>query len=299
MEDLERIHTRLDNVKSVEPLLAALRTIAASSWHLARTRLAAARAFDVELKRILQALKPHLPERIWLAPRRAAVETVGMLVIASERGLCGAFNGDVLQGAEQYINEKAQQGYRIEIMTLGARAESYFHRRGRPLAWSEGLPVTTIASFALTQRIHARLVEAYDAGRFGRLDAVYMPYRRGFLTKPVMTQLFPVEPPGLDEEALAWPMPLIDAEPQAIFRQAMAQLSLSRLYQRVVESAASEQSARFRMLDGASDNSQRLIEELTLNFHTARQHAITLEMIDLASGAGLLAKPPKSDQTSV
>lgn len=288
MEDLERIRARLDNVQDIEPLLAALRTIAASSWHLARARMATARAFEAELAQILQSLKPRLPESLWLVQAREPVETVGLLVIASERGLCGNFNDVLLQGAEQYVAETQQQGYRVELMTLGARAEQHFHRRGLEPLWVESLPVTRIASLDLARRLLLRLQEGYDARHYDRLDIVYMPYRRGFVTKALLAPLLPVKPPVLEESAPVWPAPLIDADPQAIFRQTMAQWALASMYRCLIESAASEQSARFRMLDGASDNSQRLIGELTANYHVARQHAITMELLDLASGAGLL-----------
>jgi F-type H+-transporting ATPase subunit gamma len=288
MEDLERIHERLDNIKDIEPLLAALRTIAASGWHLSRTRLAVARAFVVELTQVLQALKPHLPEGGWLVQAREPVETVGMLVIASERGLCGNFNDAVLQGAEQYIAQAQQQGYRVELITLGARAEQHFRRRGVSPLWAESLPVTRVASLDLARALLARLQEGYDAGRYDRLDIIYMPYRRGFVTEALLAPFLPLRLPVVEGGAPAWPTPLIDADPQVILRQAMTQWALAEFYRCLIESAASEQSARFRMLDGASDNSRRLIEELTANYHVARQHAITMELLDLASGAGLL-----------
>ncbi len=289
MEDLERIKERLDNIRSVEPILTALRTISAGSWHAARTRLSAVRLFAEELSSVFRALLEHLPqEELQPAETVEQARRVGMLVIASERGLCGAFNSTVLEAAERYLAQQRDLGRAVELMTLGARATIHFERRGVAPLWSESLPVTSVPSLAFVQHVQRQLSAAYRAGRYDTVYVVYTPYQVRAALRPQMAQLFPARLEVPPEETTSWPPPLIDTDPLILYRRVLEQWSIVELYRCVIESAASEQSARFQMLDGASSNSQRLIEELTLSYHAARQHAITMEMLDLVSGAGLL-----------
>jgi len=289
MEDLERIKERLDNIRSVEPILTALRTIAAGSWHAARTRLSAVRLFAEELSSVFRALLEHLPPEELESPQAPEqVRRVGMLVIASERGLCGAFNSTVLEAAERYLAQQRELGRAVELMTLGARATIHFERRGIAPIWSESLPMTSVPSLAFVQHVQRRLSAAYRAGRHDIIHVVYTPYQVRAALRPQMAQLFPAKPEAPQEETISWPPPLIDTDPLLLYHRVLEQWSIVELYRCVIESAASEQSARFQMLDGASNSSQRLIEELTLSYHAARQHAITMEMLDLISGAGLL-----------
>lgn len=300
MEDIERIKSRLDNIKSVEPILTALRTIAAGSLRLARSRLEAARLFSDELARVFVGLQPHLPATVLESqepgtqPPHEEVQTIGLLVIASERGLCGSFNAIVLEAAERYLEEQRRQGHNVILFTLGQRATAHFQRLGIAPMLSESLPVTTVASLASVQRLHRRLV-AMQADenhpqdeRFALLYVVYTPYRLREAAEPVMHQILPTRLDFSIMEAPSWPPPIIDADPQRMYKRVLQQWSVTELYRCVMESAASEQAARFRVLDGASNNIQRLIEELTLSYHAARQHAITMEILDLVSGAGLL-----------
>ena len=291
MEDIERIKQRLDNVQSVAPILTALRNIAAGSWHMARARLEAARIFGDELSAIYRALHRHLhPEALQPPAKEAAPagRTLGILVIASERGLCGSFNSTVIEAAEQQARELGHQGYQVELLTLGARATTYFRRQGRPLLATQSLPVTTVASLAFVQRLHQQLAGLYETGALDQLYALYTPYQARAAGKPVMRPLLPIQleqPPSPEELATE---PIIDTDPELVYKRVLQQWSVVELYRCVMESAASEQSARYQVLDGATNNSQRLIDELTLSYHTARQHAITMEMLDLVGGAGLL-----------
>ncbi len=291
MEDIERIKQRLDNVQGVSPILTALRNIAAGSWRVARTRLEAARIFSEELGSIYRALHRRLHPATLQAHTTeppASGRTVAILVIASERGLCGGFNAAVTAMAEHHLREQTEQGYEVELLTLGARATAYFRRQGRPLLSAQSLPVTTVASLGFVQRLHQQLTELYESHAFDQLYALYTPYQARAASQPVLHQLVPTrldQPVSLEE---TWPEPIIDADPELVYERVLEQWAIVELYRCLMESAASEQAARFQVLDNATSNCQRLIDELTLSYHTARQHAITMEMLDLVGGAGLL-----------
>jgi F-type H+-transporting ATPase subunit gamma len=292
VEDIERIKERLDNIQGVEPIITSLRTIAAGGWRLALRRVGATRQYVEHLREVMSVLVPLIgPEELQrnhvavrpVAPRRPAV-----VVIASERGLCGAFNDIVLEGAERLIAQQQLQAEEVALITLGARATNYFRARGRPLLMAEALPVTRVAPLSLVQHRSGRLMELLEAGEVDAIQVVYSPYEGSVTVPPVMRRWLPVEASALPNASVAWPQPIVETEPSLLFQGAIETWALAQLYQMVMESAASEQSARFRAMDSASSNLAKVIEELTLAYHSARQHAITMEMLDLVAGAGIL-----------
>lgn len=296
MEDLEGIKSRLDNIEGVAPILMALRNIAAGTWRLARTRLEGARAFTEELGNIARALQPLLAKS--QAKSRSVEEpkahpNVAILAIASERGLCGAFNSVLSVAAENYIDEERAKGSQVQVMTLGARITRHFQKEGVPLILSESLPVTTVPALSLVQRLYRSMNEFYDSGQIDLVYAVHTPYHPYAAAKPILKQVLPIAltVPESELETATWIDPIVDVDPSLIYERVQRQWGLVNLYRIIMESAASEQAARYRVLDGASNNCTRLIDELTLAYHTARQHAITMEMLDLVGGAGLLKSP--------
>lgn len=287
MEDLERIKSRLDNIKALAPTLTALRNIAAGSLRLARTRLEAASVFTQELGSVLAALqseKPRLPGE----DKKNQSPKIGVLVIASERGLCGSFNATILTKAEKHIAAQQAAGYEVDVLTLGVKAQRYFTANQQPPARAESLPVTTVPSLALVQKLLQDLDEAYESGEYQRIDLVYTPYQVRAAPLPKAQQLVPSQiEPDTDTKA-GWPRPIVDSDPIKLYRQVKKQWALVEFYRYVMQSAASEQSARYNVLDSASSNCDRLIEELTQSYHAARQHAINMEILDLVGGSGLL-----------
>lgn len=295
MEDIERIKERLDNIRSVEPIITSLRTIAAGGWRLALRRLGATRQYVEHLREVLAVLVPHVgPEelqRSHVAVQPASPRRPAVLVMASERGLCGAFNDIVIEGAERLIAQQQLQAEEVLLITLGARATSYFRGRGRHLLMAESLPVTRVASLDLVQELGTNLTDLLDRGEVDAIQVVFSPYRGTSTAAPVMRRWLPVDAASLPNASVAWPQPIIETEPSVLFQGAIQAWALAQLYEMVMESAASEQSARFRAMDSASSNLAKVIEELTLAYHSARQHAITMEMLDLVAGSGILRGP--------
>ncbi len=298
MQDIERIKDRLENIRSVEPIVNSLRTVAAGGWQQALRRVRASQEYVDNLSAVLAALFRHLGQRVGtsqlVATRTLRPGRALMVVMASERGLCGAFNDVVLEGAQTLISQQQIQSEQVSIMTLGARAEAFFRRQNRPLYAAESLPVTRVASLELVRDLGATLLDAFYANEFDAIYAIYSPYQSGMVAPPVAQRWIPVDPSILPGRSDEWLEPVIETKPKVLFEHALEEWILVRLYQFVMESAASEHAARFRAMDNASTNLTRMIEELTQTYHTARQHAITMEMLDLVAGSGILRRPGES-----
>lgn len=335
MDDIELVRERLNNIRGVEPIISSLRTIAAGSWRLALRRRRAADQYTRHLSTVLRALMAHsalLEERRrpwsqlrpFVAPEDSPPQQPLMLVIASERGLCGAFNDVVLNGADRLIVRQQRLSARVQVATLGRRADQYFRTQGMTPVLSRSLPLTQVASMDTAQSLTDELLNLLRKGETDAIYVIYSPYQASGVAEPVAARwlpfllsgstLFPpqsmaaatpaavIPDPGHDPERTnaappadgLWPLPIIESHLQSLWQAALHQWALGTMFKWTADSAASEHAARYRAMEAASSNLSNLIEELTLRYHSARQHAITMEMLDLVGGSGLLRRRDSS-----
>jgi len=288
MEDIERIKDRLDNIESIRPIVSALKTIAASAWRMALKRLEAAQSYVHQVEELISVVTPHLPSPPSLGGEVGGAPSAGVVVITSERGLCGGFNVSVLEAAEDFIAAQREGGKEVKLIVLGRRGRMHFSRQGEEIFFFRSMPVAKVASFAEIEEVGRKLLEWHKDGTLDEVHVVYNAYGAQGKSVPLAKWLLPpLIPPGRRE---GWPKIIIETEPEELFRHLVDELALVRFYAIVLESTAGEQAARFRAMESAADNAQKLIEELTLLYHGARQHAITMEMLDLATGVEALKK---------
>ncbi len=332
MEQVERARERLENVRSVKPILGGLRTISLGTWQAALKRRSGVQNYARHLESILPGLLPHLHTdpgiwarmRDYLSLRLArltdrAGESEGaspprrikVLVIGSERGLCGRFNVAVAERLDHYIRNEATTGRTIQLMVLGSRAHRILERRGYEPAPAGALSMTTLPSLALAFDLARRWLAAYEDRQLDAVDLIYNKYRGTGTYEPTTMRLIPLQP-AADEATFGEkaadrstprgkttissdtgrPLspPIVDTDPLSLYTTVVEQSTAVQLYNVLLDTAAAEHSARFQLMESATQNADRLIDELTLAIQTARRHAITQEMQELAAGAGLLGR---------
>jgi len=289
MEDLERLAARLSNIEAVEPLLSALRAIALGSRLAAINKRRSVRQYRDGLWEVIAALPADLPR-----DARPASEANGpgdgltLLVIGSERGLCGTFNDVIVAQAEQALSDWRAAGTRVTLMTLGAKAERALRQQGCEPAWSGKLSLTALPSFALARHLASEWLRSYERRELTAVEVMYNDYR-GMVEhfESTSVRVLPLMVPPANQCETESPA-IIETDPQELYAQAVELWLAAALYEILLTSAAAEQTARYSLLDGATQNAERLIDELTLFLQAARQEAVTSEMLDLASGAGLI-----------
>jgi F-type H+-transporting ATPase subunit gamma len=213
------------------------------------------------------------------------------LVLASERGLCGAFNDLVLSGAKDMIDARREVVGDVRLATFGRRAEVFFRDRDYELFLTYSASIAAVPSFQRVREIANRLLDALQEGTIDAVDVIYSPYKSGATMEPVSRRWLPLERRARPETSAEWPQPIVETDERGLFQRTMREWIVCGLYQIFMESTASEQAARFRAMDNAEDNLERMVDELTQRYHSARQHAITMEMLDLIAGSGLLEGP--------
>lgn len=287
MIELERAQARLENIRSVQPILSALHTISLGSWQAALNQRGRVRGYAERLEALLPLVTGHLPSPPFHPPKMGGDRGRGIvaLVIGSERGLCGRFNTAVVEKTEVYLTE---QGTDVELMALGNRVRRILERHGHQLAWSGALSITALPSFELAHALSSRWLARYEAHEMDAVDLIYNAYRGLGSYEPTATRLIPFDLPPLGGDRGGEEPTIIETDPLSLYTRVIEQLTAARLYELLLESASSEHSARYELMGAATQNTDRLIAELTLAIQTARQQAITQEMQELAAGAGMI-----------
>ncbi len=325
MEDLERVQTRLENIRTVEPILSALRTISLGSWQAAQKQQTAIQRYTRQLLKVLPALLPYLPssggigqEGPWSrilsflaapiprlpnnfpdnAQEMASAPKILALVLGSERGLCGRFNATLVKYTQEYL--KAQGDSPVELAALGSRVTRLLERAGLTLAWSGRLPSTSLPSSQMAFDLTRRWLARYEARKLDAVDLIYNAYRGAGQYETQTRRLIP--PPLPDTSAVSsdpeflspsWPPVIVETDPLGLYNRIIEQWTAISLYGRLLESTASEHSTRHQLMESATQNAEQLIEELNLVIQTNRRQSITREMQELAAGAGLIG--PRSE----
>ena len=296
----ELAQSRLDHVRTVEPILSALRTISLGTWQAALKRRPAAQAYAERLLTTLPALLPPVPagRRTRRKKSRPRAKLV-VVVVGSERGLCGRFNALVADRAEQHLSEQASAGIEAHLEVLGARASRILQRRGQPIARSTPLSATTLPPFRLARDLARDWLTRYEERRIDAVDLVYSAYRGAAQYEPVVSRLIPPRLPvdRRDGPDVPWPPPIIETDPRRLFVRVVEEWTSVTLYQLLLDSAAAEHSSRYQLMEAATQTAERLTAELTLIIQAARQEAITEEMQQLAAGAGLAGESDSEERT--
>ena len=298
MESLERFEARLDNIRSVEPILSALRTISLASWQMAlNQRIALGRYRDrlSDVRRVLPAQR-HIDQRPQRQPGPSSARS-SVLVIGSERGLCGRFNALVVERTEQYLADDTGAAAAVELVALGSRVARTLKRHELHLEWEGTLSLTRLPPYRRALDLTRDWLSRYEAGDIAIVDLIYNSYRGMGRYAPTVSRLLPSQAPvssmdnggpadnGLQSSRTP---AIIETDPTGLYQRLTERSTALKLYEALIDSATAEHSTRYQLMDGATQNADRLIAELTMAVQTARQQAITRDMQELAAGAGLV-----------
>lgn len=291
----ERIlRRRIRSVQSTMKITRAMELIAASRIVRAQGRVEAARPYSEQITHVIANLAGGGSEldSPLLVPRE--VRRVAYVVLAADRGLCGAYNTSVIRAAERSLQARAAQGREYGLVLVGRKAESYFRFRDYDID-------AAFSGFSEQPRYEdAKRVAAAVTGPFedGRYDRVEVAYTRFVSAGSQVVELVPLMPLDREELGLAEAAGEESAEvsagyefepePGAILERLLPRYVEARLFAAMLDAAASEQAARQRAMKAATDNAEDLITTYTRRMNRARQDAITTEIMEVVGGAEAL-----------
>jgi F-type H+-transporting ATPase subunit gamma len=283
MAGSKEIRTQVASIKGTQKITKAMEMVAASKMRRAQDRMLATRPYADKIQNVVNHLSQAHPEyhHPYLVQRDA--KRVGLIVISTDRGLCGGLNINLFKSVISAMKEWDAAGLEIDLTLLGTKAGSFFKRLGGNIvATATHLgDAPSIVELIGTVKV---MLDAYEAGSIDRLYLAHNQFVNTMTLNPVLKQLIPVaaEP----DEALKdhWDY-IYEPDSRPVMDALMIRYIESLVYQGVVENVACEQAARMVAMKSATDNADDLIDELQLIYNKARQAAITQEISEIVSGA--------------
>ncbi|MGF1536060.1 MAG: F0F1 ATP synthase subunit gamma [Elainellaceae cyanobacterium] len=315
MANLKAIRDRIKSVKNTKKITEAMRLVAAAKVRRAQEQVTATRPFADRLAQVLFGLQTRMRFEDVDLPllQQRDVESVAILVVSGDRGLCGGYNTNVIRRAENRAKELTAEGVNFRYVLVGRKAVQYFQRREQPINKTfvnlEQVPTADEASMVADE-----LLSLFLSGTVDRVELVYTKFVSLISSQPVVQTLLPLDPQGLEpkddeifrlttrggalnveREALQAPTPaqmpqdmIFEQDPVQILDALLPLYLNNQLLRALQESAASELAARMTAMNNASDNASDLISSLSLEYNKARQAAITQEILEVVGGAEAL-----------
>jgi F-type H+-transporting ATPase subunit gamma len=276
-------------VKSTQQITKALKMVAASKLRRAQERVVAARPFAREARRTLESIASRVDQTAHplLAVRPGAAKGATMLiVIASDRGLCGSFNTNIMKAVGRFLRDNP--GRPVSLGLVGRKSREGLGRRGVPVRF-EHVNLPKVIHFAEAETIAAPAVQDFIEGRVDSVYLVYNEFKSVMQQKLVIEQLLPLASVGQAEAARAGATEyLYEPSAERIFQELLLLLVQAQVMRAILESTAAFYAAQMTAMDAATRNSAEMLEDLTLYMNKIRQAAITREIIEVVSGAQAL-----------
>ncbi|HOU90994.1 MAG TPA: ATP synthase F1 subunit gamma [Polyangiaceae bacterium] len=301
MANLKEIRKRISSVKSTQKITRAMKMVAGARLNRAQQRILALRPYAVKTHQVLaditrsveevvvgdgEVIDPIALEQPLLGRRRA--RHVLFLVITSDRGLCGAFNGNIGKAAMQAWREAEAQGQRVSIATIGRRGRDFLRRRGAPTV-HDFRGIWDRLGVESAREVARVLLDPFLAGEVDSIRIVYNEFKSAMSQRVVNEALLPVTPPPGGESPAATPQEFIFEPDRAALLARLAPMYVEiSVLRALYESMASELGARMTAMDAATKNAEEMIGKLTLQYNRARQAAITTELMEIIGGANAL-----------
>jgi F-type H+-transporting ATPase subunit gamma len=284
MPGTKEIRMKIRSVQNTRKITKAMEMVAASKMRKAQERMRTARPYGEKIRTVAAHISHANSEyRHPFLVERDTVQRVGIIVITTDKGLCGALNTNMLRLVLQHYKQWQAEGEEVEVCCIGGKGAGFMQRLGANI-------VSQVVQ--LGDRPHLEkligaikvMLEGYTTDRFDRLMLFYTRFINTMKQEPVMEQLLPISGERLGAPEGGWDY-IYEPEAKVVLDQVLTRYIEAIIYQAVAENMSSEQSARMVAMKAASDNARNVIDELTLIYNKSRQAAITNEMSEIVGGA--------------
>lgn len=290
MPSLKDLKNRITSVQSTRKITSAMKMVAASKLRRAQEQAEAARPYAERMGRMLSSLAANVQgggEGPKLMTGTGADQVQLLVVITSDRGLCGAFNSSVVREARRTILRLQAEGKTVKLLTVGRKGRDQLRRDFASLIVQSYEDVgRRRLSFADADMVTKKLLEMYDAGEYDVASVLFNKFKSAISQEVTLQQAIPFAVEAKTEESTEL-KPLYEFEPdeEQILADLLPRNLAIQVYRALLESAASEQGARMTAMDNATRNAGDMINKLTITYNRTRQAYITKELIEIISGA--------------
>jgi F-type H+-transporting ATPase subunit gamma len=285
------LRRRIKSVESSKKITRAMELIAASRIHKAQQRVAAARPYSEQITNVIRSLaSAGAGGGHPLLTPKDEIRTVGMVVLAGDRGLAGGYNSGVLRQAEAALKAEIAHGREYVLILVGKKARDYFRFRGYTIA-AAFTGFVDNPTYENARAVGEEVRTRFEAGEVDRVDIVYTQFLSVGTQRVVTRQFMPIEQETV-VEAPAGPQADYEYEPEpdSILDSLLPRYAEARLFAAMLDSTASFFAAQQRAMKSATDNAEELIRVLSRQMNRARQESITTEILEIVGGAEALAQ---------
>ena len=295
MANLKDLKNRIKSVKSTRKITKAMQMVSASKLRKAQERAEAGRPYAEKMERMISTLAANISDRN-SAPKLLAGNGKDkihlMVVLSSDRGLCGGFNSNLIRAVKQKIRKLEAEGKEVKIFTIGKKGYEQLRLNYEKNIIEKVRDITKKKKieYADAEDMAQRVLNLFEAEKFDVCHLVYNKFISAITLQITFQQLIPLSLEGKQDNTPASENFIYDYEPDEgeVLAKLLPQNIGVQIYRGMLESAASEQGARMSAMDNATRNAGDMIGKLTLKYNRSRQAAITTELIEIISGAEAL-----------
>jgi F-type H+-transporting ATPase subunit gamma len=293
MPGTKEIRLKIKSVQNTRKITKAMEMVAASKMRKAQDRMRHFRPYGDKIRNIVAHLAQANPEyRPPFLQKRDAVKSIGLILVTTDKGLCGGLNTNIQRAALQRIKELDVQGVKVHATAIGNKGFGFLQRLNASIVSH----YVQLGDRPHLEKLIGPVKALFDMYADGRVDAVYIAFSRFVNTmkqEPVIEQLLPLSYENLvqseeEKRAYSWDY-IYEPDAPAVIDALLLRYAEALIYQAVAENMASEQSARMVAMKAASDNAKKLIEELQLIYNKTRQAGITKEISEIVGGAAAVS----------
>jgi F-type H+-transporting ATPase subunit gamma len=283
MATLRDIKRRIKAVESTSKITKAMKMVSAAKFRKAQQRMLEMRPYADRMNGILSSLASSAEGEIHPLLAVRPRKNIEVIVMTSDRGLCGAFNTNIMKAATRHIDELKREGYDVTIDIVGRKARDYYKRRSIEMrkTWTG---IAGKISYANAQEIAAEIIENYTNEMTDEVILIFNEFKSAIAQQVVISRLLPLAPIQAAEETLPIYNFIYEPSKQEIFSRLVPKNVEIQIFRALLESQASEEAARMAAMENATRAANDMINSLTLQFNKARQASITKELMDIVGG---------------
>ncbi len=280
----KEIRTKIKSVENTRKITKAMEMVAASKMRKAQERMLKARPYGEKIRRVAAHLSHALSEyKHPFLEKRDQIKKVGIILVTSDKGLCGGLNTNVLRQLVNKMRELDGKNVKVQVTAIGSKGFAFLQRNGaevssHAIGLGDNPHIDSLIGPVKVQ------IDAFNAGEIDELHIAYTRFVNTMRQEPVVEQLLPLAGDTVGSAPSRWDY-VYEPDAKSVIDDLLVRYLEALVYQSVAENIASEQSARMVAMKAASDNAKNVIEELKLVYNKTRQAAITKELSEIVSGA--------------
>ena len=285
MATLREIRTRITSVKSTQQITKAMKMVASAKLRRAQEKILGTRPYAKKMQSVVGHLIARVENSYHILLKKRPAEKILLVIVTADRGLCGAFNANIVRYAVTHIESLADK--EVSLFVVGKKGFEFFARRDF-IIFNKKINFFNHLEFYDATDITSSLIESYSTGQFDRIELLYNEFKSAVRQDVILEQFLPFVPDEEMKQSASKVDYLYEPGKEEILSLIIPKQLNIQIWKVLLESNAAEQGARMTAMESATDNAEDMIAELTLHYNRARQAAITKEISEIVGGAEAL-----------